>query len=342
MHAPLSFPHSTPPAEATLQEVAPGVMWLRMALPFALNHVNLYLIEDGAGWAILDTGVADDRSRAVWDHVLDHLPGRGKPTRLIVTHYHPDHAGLAGWLAARHDIPLYMPQTEYLMAGNTRHNEALRGRQAHQNFYANHGLGDAAIEALHSRGHAYLDLTSDLPPFYRLAAGGTLRIGGREFELMTGEGHAPEMLMLLHRGDRLFFPADQILAKISPNISVWPIEPHGNPLAQYLRDLGRLAAVVPADVLVLAAHNLPFRGLHQRIAELAHHHDLRCDDVVAAVATAPRTAAEILPALFPRALDAHQAGFAFGETLAHINHVVAAGRLVAQTDDSGLIRYAAG
>ncbi len=335
------FPRPDAPEPGELTAIAPGVLWLRLALPFALNHVNVYLIEDGPGWALLDTGIGDAPTRAIWEHVLDHsLRGR-RLTRVIVTHYHPDHMGLAGWLAERCAIELFMPQTEYLFAQNLRFNPDALASSAHRAFYRNGGLGAATTESVIGRGHGYLKLTSGLPPVYRrLIAGESLQIGGRGFEILTGAGHAPEQAMLLCRADRLFFAADQVLAKISPNVSVWPIEPRADPLAAYLGSLWALRAL-PDDLLVLAAHNLPFYGLHRRIRELARHHAHRCAEIAAACGE-PRSVADLLPLLFPRPLDPHQTGFAFGEVLAHVNYMIRRGELasVDGTDPVQRVRVA--
>jgi glyoxylase-like metal-dependent hydrolase (beta-lactamase superfamily II) len=339
----LDFPHAAAPEDGTFREVAPGILWLRLALPFALNHVNLYLIEDDDGWALIDTGIADDRTKAVWDGLLaDGLGGR-RLSRLIVTHFHPDHAGLAGWIAERCDIPLAMSQTEWLTSQYMRHNPKAIDAPEHRAFYRRHGLDAAAAEGVASRGHGYLRLTTELPvQFTRLVAGESLRIGGREFEIFTGGGHAPEQVMLYCAAERLFLPADQVLARISPNVSVMSNQPGSDPLGQYLASLAALRAAIPDDVLVLAMHNLPFRGLHHRLGELAAHHEARCGDIMAACAEGPLSTAEILPVLFPRAMDVHQTGFAFGEVLAHVNYLRRAGGLAVVEGRDGVVRFLRG
>ena len=334
----LIFPRYTPPPQGGITEIALGVLWLRLALPFALDHVNIYLISDGAGWAVLDTGVADTRTRAAWERVLaDELGGR-PVTRLIVTHNHPDHVGLAGWFHERYCTELYMSQVEYLFAQNLIHNPDAVASPEHAEFYRRHGLNEAAIDAAMSRGRSYVKLTSGLPgSYHRLEAGDRIGVGGRELEVLTGGGHSQEQLMLLDREAGVFFAADQVLARISPNIGVWPWEPLADPLGDYLKSLSKLRAV-PDDVLVLPAHNLPFYGLHQRLADLERHHEARCAEIAGACGGYPRTIAEILPVLFPRALDPHQTGFAFGEVLAHVNHMVRRGELAIEEDAKGMHR----
>jgi glyoxylase-like metal-dependent hydrolase (beta-lactamase superfamily II) len=334
----LVFPRPVAPSPGDISEIAPGILWLRLALPFQLNHVNIYLLEDGPGWAVLDTGVGDLRTRAVWEHVLvDHLRGR-KLTRVIVTHYHPDHVGLAGWFTESLGLELYMSQVEYLMSLHLQHKPATHGDAAHGDFYRQHGLNAETIAAVTGRGHAYLKLTTGLPPTYhRLVAGEQLDIGGRRFDILTGGGHAPEQVMLLCRDEGIFLAADQVLARISPNVSVWPGEPNSDPLGDYLTSLAALRRVVPEDVFVLPAHNLPFYGLHLRIAELEEHHERRCAEIADACAI-PRTTADLVPILFPRALDPHQMGFAFGEVHAHINLMLRRGALAADEDSHGIRR----
>lgn len=336
--AALEFPAPVAPDPGTPVLVAPGILWLRLALPFPLDHVNIYLIEDGAGWAILDTGINDARSRAWWESVLaGPLAGR-RPTRLIVTHFHPDHVGLAGWLAERCGIELLMPRTEYLTTQLHRRWAEAPEIEAHRAFYAASGLDAAASGAMLERDIGYRWLTTDLPPaFRRIAAGDVLTLGGRRFEVLTGGGHAPELAMLLCREEGIFLAADQVLAKISPNVSVWPQEPDSDPLGEFLASLAHLREAVPDDALVLPAHNLPFRNLHARLEELIRHHGQRCDAVLAACA-APLLPAEIVPKLFRRSLDAHQTSFAFGETLAHVNYMLRRGRMVAAPGADGRMR----
>ena len=334
----LIFPHPIPPQPGEMIDIAPGIRWLRLALPFALDHVNIYLIDDGDGWAVLDTGVADARTRSVWAEIIaTKLDGRPL-TRLILTHFHPDHLGLAGWMTGELGLELHMTPGEYRAGTNAGRLLDDQGRLAHRAFFTEHGLDAPTIDAAMGRGTAYMRMTTGLPGHYTpLIAGETLRLGGRDFEIYTGGGHAPEQAMLLNRADRLFLAADQVLARISPNIGVWPTEPESNPLHHYLISLAALRTQIPDDVFALPAHNLPFYNLHNRIAALQRHHDARCNDIIAACA-APSTTTQVLPILFPRLLDAHQIGFAFGEVLAHINYLVGTGHLHRETGADGVIR----
>ncbi len=339
----LDFPCPEPPKPGEVVEVRPGVFWARLALPFRLNHVNLYLIEDGAGLALIDTGIDDPPSRAAWEALIDGpLKGR-RLTRLIATHFHPDHIGLAGWLCERFDMPLAMSQTEYLLALNIRLDPSALKSEPYRGFYRSHGLTEKSTEILLGNGLQYLRMVVTPPKtFQRLLADDRLTIGGRTFSVLTGGGHSPEHVMLFSAEDNLLIAGDQILAKISPNVSVEAMEPDGDPLGIYLRSLERMKARLPEDVLVLPGHNLPFVGLHTRADELIAHHEARCMAIVEACTAAPQTAAELVPVIFGRAIDdPHQLVFAFGEALAHINTMIRAGRLRVGHSERGLALEAA-
>ena len=331
-HAPAptpTFPCPTPPAPGSTIQVAPGLLWVRLALPYRLDHVNVYLIDDGTGWALLDTGIDDAPTRAAWDGLLAG-PLRERPlTRVLVTHYHPDHIGLAGWLCERFGLQLAMSQTDYLVSRNIHLDPGALNAEPYRSFYRAHGLDADTTERLLTNGHRYLRMVSGLPrTFRRLIAGERIAVGSRSFEVLTGGGHAPEQVMLFCRAENLFVCADQVLARISPNISVQAMDPEGDPLGIYLRSLAGLKRDMPTGVLVLPGHNLPFVGLHARIDELAAHHEARCLAIVEACRQGPRTAADLVPIVFRRAIDdPHQMGFAFSEVLAHVNYLLRQARL---------------
>src|SRR5262245_58780856 len=331
MHAPqpaLSFPWDAPPAPGVVSEIAPGIMWFRLALPFLLDHVNIYLIEDQKGWTLIDTGLGDRATERAWEQLLAGALKAHPITRIIVTHFHPDHVGSAGWRLERFDVALYMSATEYLLSLNMHLDPGALEADHYRRFYRKHGLDDATTQNVVTKGHEYLRIVSGLPKTYRrLIAGVLIKIGSRQFEVLTGGGHSPEQIMLLSRADKIFFAADQVLAKISPNVSVAAVDPAGDPLGIYLRSLGALKTSVPEDVLVLPGHQLPFVGLHLRAEQLERHHLARCAAIAAACRTAPRSAAELIPSIFERRLDAHQMGFAFSEVLAHVNYMLRQGEL---------------
>ncbi|MGB6119951.1 MAG: MBL fold metallo-hydrolase [Mesorhizobium sp.] len=337
--ADLVNPFAEAPPTGELREVAPGILWTRIPLPFKLDHVNIYLIEDGDGWAVLDTGIGNQATKDVWQALVNGpLAGR-RLTRLIVSHFHPDHIGLAGWMCEQFSLPLLTSQTGYLGCINISLSPDRMGDKTYQDFYRRHGMSDEVAKVVAVQGNGYLRMVTPLPDtFRRLVAGDTLTIGGRPFEVMSGDGHAPEQLMLYLREENVFLASDQVLAKITPNVSVWAVDPEGDPLGLYLRSLKALSDTIPRDALVLPGHQLPFVGLQRRCAELAAHHHERCTMIADACRLAPKSVAELVPVLFHRPLDPHQLSFAFSEVHAHVNFMIGRGELVWQSPDADEMR----
>jgi glyoxylase-like metal-dependent hydrolase (beta-lactamase superfamily II) len=328
MTEPLHFPIAVPPAPGKVIAIAPGILWLRMPLPFALDHINLWLIEDGACWTLVDCGYATAATRELWQQIFaDGLAGR-PIGRILVTHYHPDHIGLAGWLAERFAAPLWITEQEWLHARMmTGKGAAADFAGAARRFARRAGLSADDSELFAERHAGYREGVPSVPPTHvRLVDGMDVTIGGRVWRVIVGEGHAPELACLYCAELGVLIAGDQILPRISPNISVPPHEPDADPLALYLRSLARLRRALPPDALVLPSHNLPFFGLHTRIDELAAHHRERCAEVIAACSR-PTSAADLLPVLFRRPLDRHQTAFALGEALAHLHYLVGAGEI---------------
>ncbi len=333
----LHFPQPAAPAPGEAIEVASGIFWIRLALPFQLNHVNIYLIEDGDGYAVVDTGIGNAATQAAWQALLDGMLKSRPPTRIIATHFHPDHVGMAGWLCERLGVPLLMSQTEYLTTLTLIVDPRSIGDEPFRSFYARQGMSAALTETLLSQGNRYLRMVTGVPrTFQRLVAGDALRIGRRRFDVLSGGGHAPEQIMLFCADESLLLGADQVLARISPNISVQAMDPSGDPLGLFLRSLSALQRDLPADTLVLPGHDRPFVGLHQRVDELRVHHQSRCDAILQACRERACTTAELVPVVFRRPIDdPHQLSFAFGEALAHVNRLLHDGRL---RDDNGRYR----
>jgi glyoxylase-like metal-dependent hydrolase (beta-lactamase superfamily II) len=338
----LEYPYAQPPAPGELVEIAAGVGWFRLPLPYRLDHVNVYVIRHDDGWTVLDTGLGTDACRDAWGMILRGPLAGERLTSMVVTHFHPDHVGLAGWLSREFGLPLSMPRPEYLYSLALQYAPGDLGADMHRPFYRRHGLSAEVTEAVLGRGHHYLRQTTGVPTTYhRIQHGDTLPIGRRSFQVITGGGHALEQAMLYRAQERLFFAADQVIARISPNVSVHAMEPDLDALGIYLRSLAGLRDTVADDVLVLPGHGLPFRGLHARIGELLLHHRQRCDAIAEACGRVPLSVAELVPHVFHRELDEHQTGFAFGEVLAHVNQMLALGELVMEAGADGIDRYRA-
>ncbi|MDB5558333.1 MAG: fold metallo-hydrolase [Enterovirga sp.] len=338
----LVHPFQTPPGPGEAIEVAPGIRWARLPLPFRLDHVNVYLIDDDGGVAILDTGIDDRACRGAWAKLFAGPLAGQRITRLIVTHCHPDHVGLAQWLVDRTGLTLEMSETEYLTALVIHLDPEALEAEPYRDFYESNGLDEETTQSVMTRGHRYLKMLSGLPKtFRRVIASERLRIGGRDFTVMTGGGHSPEQIMLHLADENVFLSADQVLPRISPNVAVLPRDPEGDPLGIFLRSLREVRKRLPEDSLVLPGHDLPFTGLHKRVDAMLDHHEDRCAILVEACRREPHCAAELIPKIFHRALDAHQTGFAFGETLAHVNYLARRGRLHRVETKDGIRRFAA-
>ncbi len=332
----LDFPFTEAPAPGEIVTIRPGILWARLSLPFRLDHVNIYFIQDHDGWLIVDAGIDNRTCRAQWQALFDG-PLRGMAfTGLLVTHHHPDHIGLAGWLCDRLEIPLLTSRTAFLSAMNFYNSPEIFAATDYSRFYASHGMTPEIAALVSTQGQEYMRMLSKPPfTFRRLADGDVLSVGGRDFQVLTGDGHCPEQVMLYLPGEKLFLGADQVLEKISPNVSVMAYEPSGDPLGAFLASLARLQEVIADDALTLAGHRLPFHGLHGRCAELARHHEERCQIIRDAVAQGPHSAAQLVPLMFRPGLTPHEMSFAFSETLAHTNYLVELGTCAWEDRDDG-------
>lgn len=342
------------PGPGQTLEVAPGVRWIRMALPFALDHINLWLLRDelesadgsGArvqGWSVVDCCISHDASRAQWEQLfageLDGLP----ILRVIVTHMHPDHIGLAQWLCERWNAPLWISATDYNAAKIASQSTTGFGGPATADFFASHGLTDPeSLEKIRARVSYYPSMVPGVPrSFRRMMDGDAFEIGGRMWRCISGYGHAPEHIALYCDELKVLLGGDMMLPRISTNVSVYEVEPESNPLKAFLESIDRFASL-PGDTLTLPSHGKPFRGLHARIRQLHDHHRDRLAEVMEACTAAPQTAADVLPVLFRRKLDLHQTTFAMGESVAHLHALWFEGKLQRRRDPQGAWRFAPG
>ncbi len=334
----LDLPFPAAPAPGQTLSVAPGILWLRMPLPFQLDHINLWLIEEGDGWTIVDTGINGSKSRTHWEEVFAGPMGGRAATRLICTHFHPDHMGLADWLARRFSLTLETTLAEWLMgrAMSLTDNDTFNALSAP--FYRAAGFDEAMIEAAAKRGNGYAATKPMVPAhFARIRGGETLTVGGRRWEIVIGEGHSPELAALHCPELKVLISGDQILPTISPNVSVWPNEAEADPLGLYLGSLDRFRHL-PEDTLVLPSHGLPFRGLHKRIDSMVDHHAERLERAFDACRE-PHTGGEMVKVLFRRQLDEHQLYFALGEALAHLHLLRTRGQVTRETGTDGVHRW---
>jgi glyoxylase-like metal-dependent hydrolase (beta-lactamase superfamily II) len=334
----LSYPFPEVPAPGTTVEVAPGVHWLSMPLPFALDHINLWLVNDDDGWTIVDTGIGNEPTRALWEQLLDRFK---RVRRVVLTHYHPDHAGNAEWLCTRFGVELWTTQGEYLTAHAVRASAAGYTTEAVLKVFQRNGLDAAKHAAMSGRGNRYAQMVPGFPHSYRrIIDGDVVKIGRHDWRAIVGHGHAPEHLSLYCEALNVLIAGDMLLSTISTNVSVWSIDPEGDPLRLFLDSIARYREL-PADVLVLPSHGKPFRGAHERVAQLEKHHRERFAELKQELQKGEKSAGELLPVLFRRPLDAHQTFFAMGEAIAHLHYLYYAGEAKRAAGSDGIMRYAA-
>ncbi|MEP7084243.1 MAG: MBL fold metallo-hydrolase [Betaproteobacteria bacterium] len=324
--------------------VAPGVFWLRMPLPFALDHINLWLLADRIegvdGWTAIDCGFGNGITRDLWESHLARNLGGLPLLRVVATHYHPDHLGNAAWLLERcsGDPLLWTTQAEFQTA-HLVWNGLTQFRMADSAaFFRSHGMPEAAAEQHAARGNLYRAGVPELPQRYRrINTGDTLIINGQEWSTIFGYGHAPEHVSFYCRALNVLISGDMLLPKISTNVSVWASDPDGDPLQLFLDSIARYTELAD-DTLVLPSHGLPFIGIRARVKALASHHRDRLAELQLA-ATDPVTAHQLLPVLFRRPLDVQQQFFAMGEAIAHLNHLWHHGRLRRAVGGDDVVRF---
>lgn len=336
----LRYPFESSPDPGQLVEVAPGVHWQRMPLPLALNHINLWAIEDGEGWTLVDTGMNTPDTVATWESVLAGPLGGRPVKRVICTHMHPDHVGMAGWLTRRFECPFWMTRLEYVTC---RMLIADTGREAPSDavrFYRASGWNSAQLERYKTRFGEFGKRVYALPDsFRRVSAGEEFRIGRHGWRAVIGHGHSPEHLCLYCPALRVLISGDQVLPKITPNVSVFPNEPEANPLREFVESLSVIRSTLPDDVCVLPSHNEPFFGLHARIDQLIEGHERSLSRLLEALVT-PKRATEVFSLLFRRPVsDGGILQMATGESVAHLNCLIERGLVAVEQDAEGVDLY---
>jgi glyoxylase-like metal-dependent hydrolase (beta-lactamase superfamily II) len=327
------------PESGEVIDVAPGIRWLRLPLPFQLSHINVWLLREGKGWALVDTGLFTNTTREVWKNALEHGLGGAPLTRVIVTHLHPDHVGCAGWLARRFDVDLWMSRTEYLLCRILVADTGKPAPQAGIGFYHAAGFPAQAMDRYTQHFGGFGRVVSSLPESYRRLIGDSvLRIGEDDWTVVMGRGHSPEHACLYCEDRNLLIGGDQLLPTISSNVSVYPTEPDADPLNDWFESIDLLESCLPDDVLVLPAHGRPFTGAHTRLEQLRKEH-LDGLDKLRALCREPRRAIDVFPALFKSRIDDRNLIMATGEALSHLHFLENRGELFRHTDADGVNWY---
>lgn len=340
MDGGVTHPFETPPAPGEVREVAPGVLWIRLPLPMALDHVNAYALACDDGWTLVDTGLGNDATRALWQALLAG-PLAGRPVaRVVVTHHHPDHVGLAGWFQAR-GADLMMPRTGWLYARMLTLDVQDRAPPQQIAFLRRAGMpGDLLARRMDERPFNFADAVAPMPTgFTRIADGDVLTLAGRRWQVRTGNGHAPEHATLWSMDDALILGGDQLLPSISANIGVYATEPGADPLAEWLASCRAFAPLARPDHLVLPGHRTPYTGLPGRLAAMIAGHEAALDRILARLEQGPATACGLFPALYRREIGPGEYGLALVEAVAHVNHLAARRAIAPELRADGALHW---
>ena len=318
----MRHPRAEPPAPGECVEIADGVLWIRLPLPMALNHVNVYALDDGDGWTVVDTGLSSKKTRAIWQALMAG-PLDGKPVaRIVVTHHHPDHVGNAGWFQSKHGAELVASRTTWLFARMLTLDVQEIWPKETLDYYRSTGMDpDVLASRMAERPYNFADTVYPMPlGFIRIKQGDLIRMGGRDWDIHMGNGHAPEHATFWSRDDNLVLTGDQILNPISSNLGVYATEPMADPVADWLEACERLQPLARPDHLVLGGHKLPFTGLPVRIRQLIDNHHVALERLLNDL-DRPKAAAECFAPLFTRPIRSGEYGLALVEAVAHMNHL---------------------
>lgn len=332
----IHYPHETPPAKGTTREIADGILWIRLSMPLGLDHVNVYALREPNGWTVIDTGLDTKLNRREWAAITkDDL--RGDPIlRVVVTHHHPDHVGLAGWFMAQ-GAELLMTRTAWLTARMLTLDEEPTPSPEAVSFWRGAGMDEALLsKRLDNRPFNFCDTVYPLPlGFTRLEEGAMHRLGGRDWVVHLGQGHAPDHATLWCQDAPLVLAGDQLLPSISPNLGVYPTEPMADPVAEWLESCARFETMAREDHLVLPGHKLPYHGLPARLAQLSDNHHGALARLREHLRAEPRTAVDCFAPLFKRQIDEATYGLAMVEAVAHLNHLYHLGEVAREMDARG-------
>ncbi len=337
----ISYAYDFQPEISAAIEIFPGLKWLRLPLPFLLGHINVWLLRDGDGWVIADTGIFTSTTREVWETVFRRYLDNAPVTRVIVTHLHPDHVGCAGWLCERFGVELLMSRDEYLLCRLLVSDTGLPAPAEGQRFYRGAGFCEDRLFRYIEMFGSFGKVVAPLPQSYhRLFEGLTLTIGDHEWQVIVGYGHSPEHACLYCPAQNVLISGDQILPTISSNVSVFPTEPAADPLTGWFESLHRLKDVLPDDVLVLPAHGKPFRGVKTRLDALIAEHESGLEKLKECCRE-PQRAVDVFPALFKSRITDSNVLMATGEAIAHLNYLLYKGELQVARVESGVRWYQA-
>ncbi len=332
----IRYEYDSRPGNGETMPLIEGVAWLRMPLPMALNHINLWLLRDDGGWVIVDTGIDTKTTRELWRQVFVDDMGGEPATHVVATHLHPDHVGCANWLVNEFGVDLWMTREEYLLCCVLVNDTGTAAPEEGVGFYRAAGFTEDQLNTYKSTFGMFGNFVKGMPRSYRrMQDGEQLEFAGHEWEVVTGCGHSPEHACLYDAARNIVIAGDQILPTISPNVSVWPTEPMADPLKDFFDSIDKLERKLPDDVLVLPAHGRPFRGAHVRLEELRREHEEKLDALLAN-SDEPRRVVDVFPDLFGAAINDSNRIMATGEALAHLHYLCNTGDMAVDRDETGV------
>lgn len=338
--AGVRYPHGeTIPAPGEAIEVADRILWFRLPLPMKLDHVNIYALDDGDSWTIVDTGFQSDASYEAWETALNG-PLKGKPVkRVVVTHHHPDHIGLAGWFKAEHGAEIYTTRTAWLQARLMVAEDSDAAFEAQVQHMTRAGAPEEMIELSRKRRGFFSGFVHPLTPgFKRIKEGDRITMGGRAWRVFIGNGHAPEHATFWSADGELVLAGDQILPKISPNLGVYAAEPDADPVGEWIEACERFSTYAREDHLVLPGHNRPFTGLPKRLDMLIDNHHGALKRMRKYLAYW-RSAVDCFDTMYKRSIHKNEFGLAMVEAIAHLNHLFDTGEADKRLDPDGVLRF---
>ncbi|WP_111429844.1 MBL fold metallo-hydrolase [Rhodobacteraceae bacterium DSL-40] len=333
----VSYPFPEPPRPGGAVELADGVLWLRIPLPMRPDHINIYALDDGDGWTVVDTGLGTDKAREAWTELLAGPLGGRPVRRVIVTHHHPDHVGNAGWLQKTHGAELVTTRTAWLFARMLMLDEQPLPTDELLAYWRAAGMAEEIYaEREITRPMNFADVVAPMPlGFTRIAQGDELLAGGRLWRVEIGHGHAPEQATLWSLDDPLVITGDQVLPGITPNLGVYATEPGADPVGDWIGSCRKLHPLASPEMLALPGHRRPFLGLDSRLEELVVHQLAALERLQAFLVT-PRRATECFEVLFGRPIGRSEYGLALGEAVGHLNHLQRTGRVVRDVTPDGV------
>lgn len=319
----LVFPHLEMPDFGEPFEIADGVYWIRLPLLGPLKWINVWLIKDGDGFALVDTGINSPECFEAWQKIKTEFLKDCKITKVIITHMHPDHVGLAGYICQEYNVKMYMSRLEYVTCKMLVGDTGRPAPEAGVDFYRAAGWDEVSLANYRQRFGGFGQMVYHLPDiFERLSDGQIIKIGDEDWRIITGTGHSPEHCCLYNSSLNMIISGDQILPKISSNISVFPTEPNANPMADWINSCTKLLNTLPESVFVLPSHNAPFYGVRYRLNELIEHHERALLRLKEFIFEKEARAVDCFSILFKKPISGSNFYMATGEALSHLNYLL--------------------